>query len=189
MKKIFNPNTAIIEYKGAYNIATLCTIYTEDDAIVTLCNPAPLPKTGQQVLKDSYYIFEGNLYKAKETFVVTDKLDTVKMVYYAIETKSIEWREGEKVDIGWQRVYKGETYQALQSHVSTKELPPSSAPYLWISTNQRPDVKPASWSDKMNYKTGTLLLYKDLIYVVLVDHYSDKAKTPDITPEWYKLKV
>jgi len=49
------------------------------------------------------------------------------------------------------------------------------------------DFKPASWSDKMNYKTGTMLLYKDLIYVVLVDHNSDKAKTPDITPEWYKL--
>lgn len=142
MKKIFNPNTAIIEYKGAYNIATKCTIYTEDDAVVTLCNPAPLPKTGQQVLKDSYYIFEGDLYKIKETFVVADKLDTGKMVYYAIETKSIEWKEGEKVDVGWQRWYKGEYYQAIKAHVTEAKLTPDIATGLWKNINQRPDIKP-----------------------------------------------
>lgn len=51
------------------------------------------------------------------------------------------------------------------------------------------DIKPPSWSDKTTYKAGTELLYKELVYVVLIDHASDKAKTPDITPLWYKLKL
>ena len=50
------------------------------------------------------------------------------------------------------------------------------------------EFKPPSWTDKKHYTVGTVLLYKNLIYIVILEHDSDKAKTPDITTNWYKLK-
>ena len=134
MKQIFCPDMAIVENKDT-TVSQLCTIYTNDESVVTLIKPLKYPEIGGDIVKDTYYIKNDTLVKAITTEKVTATTVTTKIA----DVKPV-------------------------------------------------DVKPPSWMDKMNYKTGTELLYKELVYVVLVDHLSDKAKTPDITSEWYKLR-
>ena len=48
------------------------------------------------------------------------------------------------------------------------------------------EEKPEKWKDKEFYLKGQYVEHKGLNYLVLEDHESDKAKEPDVTPEWYE---
>ena len=45
---------------------------------------------------------------------------------------------------------------------------------------------PTKWGDKTDYLQGQYVEHKGIIFLVLVDHASDKAKEPPDTPEWYE---
>ena len=48
------------------------------------------------------------------------------------------------------------------------------------------ETNPEKWQDKSRYLQGQRVEHKGIFYLVLVDHESDKAKEPDVTPEWYE---
>jgi hypothetical protein len=45
---------------------------------------------------------------------------------------------------------------------------------------------PTKWVDKSKYYQGQYVEHKGIIFLVLIDHASDKAKEPPVTPEWYE---
>lgn len=79
MKKIFCPDTAIVENKDT-TVSQLCTIYTNDESVVTLISPKEYPKIGEPITKDAYYIKEGELVKGIKTELITDKTVITKIV-------------------------------------------------------------------------------------------------------------
>ena len=48
------------------------------------------------------------------------------------------------------------------------------------------ETNPEKWQDKSRYLQGQRVEHKNINYLVLVDHESDKAKEPDVTPDWYE---
>ena len=48
------------------------------------------------------------------------------------------------------------------------------------------ETDPTKWSDKTDYLQGQYVEHKGIIFLVLVDHASDKDKEPPDTPEWYE---
>jgi hypothetical protein len=78
MQKIFCPKMAIVE-NADVTISQICTIYTNDESIVTLIDPKPYPKIGEQIVKDSYYLKEEEVVKATKTELITDKTVTIKI--------------------------------------------------------------------------------------------------------------
>ena len=89
MKKIFCPDTAIVENKDV-TVSQVCTIYTNDESIVTLISPKEYPKIGETIKKDTYYIKEGELVKATQSEIVTDKTVLTKIATEKIDIKVID---------------------------------------------------------------------------------------------------
>lgn len=78
MKQIFCPDTAIVENKDT-TISQKCTIFTNDESIVTLISPKPYPAIGEQLTKDVYYIKDGELLKATSTDLLSSKTVLTKI--------------------------------------------------------------------------------------------------------------
>lgn len=85
MKQIFCPDMAIVENKDT-TVSELCTIYTNDDSIVTLVKPVPYPKIGESVVKDTYYINDGELVKSTTSEKVTTTTVITKVASETILT-------------------------------------------------------------------------------------------------------
>jgi hypothetical protein len=86
MKQIFCPDTAIVENKDT-TVSQKCTIYTNDESIVTLITPKVYPKIGDSVAKDSYYFQDGELLKCTTATVMTVKTIFIKV---ATDIKVVE---------------------------------------------------------------------------------------------------
>jgi hypothetical protein len=78
MKQVYCPDTAIVENKDT-TISQECTIFTNDESIVTLISPKKYPAIGEAITKDVYYIKEGELIKATTTSVVSEETITTKI--------------------------------------------------------------------------------------------------------------
>ena len=184
MQKIFNPDTAIITFKGVYTIAEVCTIYTEDSAVVTLCEPLEMPVMGQPVTINLYYRYEGDLYKCLQSHNRTEwppLLTPALFAYYrANYSEILEWIIGEQVELGWQRIYNGIVYQVIQAHQTQVDWTPPIAITLWKSIDQRPDVI-GVWTTGVPYKVNDIVTYLGNTYKCLQAHTSIQSWNPVAT--------
>lgn len=88
MKKIFCPDAAIVENVDT-TVSQICTIYTNDDSVVTLIAPKPYPKIGETITKDSYYFKDGDLVKVTTTGLVTDTMVLTKIATISVKPAEI----------------------------------------------------------------------------------------------------
>jgi hypothetical protein len=89
MKQIYCPDIAIVENKDVI-VCQQCTIFTNDESIVTLIKPKEFPKIGESLVKDEYYFKEGELVKATKSEIVTKDVMTVKIATEIKDAKVID---------------------------------------------------------------------------------------------------
>ena len=51
--------------------------------------------------------------------------------FYRDNATDLEWMEGEKVEVGWTRMYGGKKYEVLQAHQTLSTWTPDVTPALW----------------------------------------------------------
>ena len=112
-----------------------------------------------------------------------DSVDFAEAKEKAKEPQVKRWLDIDTFKRGHIIEYNGDTYYINMDHDKMEQFPPGTSDKLY--TLREPDI-PEKWQDKSRYLQGQRVEHKGIFYLVLVDHESDKAKEPDVTPEWYE---
>lgn len=105
------------------------------------------------------------------------------MVYRANADTLLNWIQSEKVEIGWQRTYNGDTYVCLQSHVTQIDFTPDITPALW----QLVVVPTPDWQVGVFYQIGDHVFYNSIEYVCLQAHTSIVTWEPPNVPALWQV--
>jgi hypothetical protein len=190
MQKIYIPDTGIVTYNGINTVVQLCTTYTEDSAVVTPCTLEPMPALGSQVVINHYYLFNGDMYKCRQTHnrTANDPLTIPALFsFYRINSQSLEWKVGEQVELGWERIFNGVIYQVIQAHQTQSDWTPVIATTLWKTIDQRPATL-AEWAIGVAYKVNDLVTYQGKTYKCLQAHTSIATWNPAVAGSLWKLQ-
>jgi len=127
---------------------------------------------------------DGNLYVVRQGHrsqvdwfppVVTP---TLFMVYRANADTLLDWIAGEKVELGWQRTYNGDTYECLQGHVTQSDWTPDVVPNLWSLVTPPTE----EWQAGVNYQIDDVVTYNNVEYVCIQAHDSIVGWEPPNVP-------
>jgi len=190
MKKIFTADTAIVTYNGISKVVNHpTTIYTEDSATVTTTTLEPMPALGQPCTINHYYSYGGDMYKCRQTHNRTEHHPLTipaLFTFYRINAGEMEWVVGEQVNVNWERIYQGITYQCLQAHQTQIDWTPPLVPALWKSLDQRPPVA-GVWGYPVAYNVNDIVTYQGHTYKCLQAHTSQAGWTPPAVPALWQL--
>lgn len=130
----------------------------------------------------------GNLYVTRQAHttqadwtpdVVTP---TLFMVYRKDADTLLDWIAGEKVELGWQRTFGGDTYQCLQGHVTQSDWTPDVVPNLWELVVEPSD----EWQPGILYYRDDVVTYNDVEYICLQQHTSIVGwEPPNVPALWH----
>lgn len=106
-------------------------------------------------------------------------------VMYRQNSDTLTWIAGEKVVVGWIRVYNDNNYECLQSHMTITGWPPDSTPSLWtLVTEGCPEwVQPTGAHDAFNI--GDCVTFEGLEYESLINA---NVWSPLVYPAGWQLK-
>ena len=192
MKQVLITDTGIIIYNGVNQVVQHpTTVFTEDSATVTPCTPIPMPAMGQQCTINAYYMFDGYMYKCRQTHNRTTQppiLLPALFAFYRINAADLNWVAGEAVEVGWERIYNGIKYQVIQAHQTQSDWTPPQVPALWKDINQRP-IAIGEWGYPVVYKVNDLVTYQSKTYKCLQAHTSQVGWNPVAVPALWQVQV
>jgi hypothetical protein len=91
--------------------------------------------------------------------------------FYRDNAADLEWMEGEKIEVGWTRMFEGKKYECLQAHQTLSTWTPDVTPALWKL------VAPATneWAYPVSYSVNQLVTYQGSTYSAykLIHHRLD----------------
>lgn len=142
-------------------------------------NITELPAVGVTVYKDSLYTSEDGLVKCRQTHARTiyKPSETPALFsFYRENSDTLQWIPNEQVWVNWKRIYEGNTYKCIQSHMTLVTWTPDVTPALWQLipvTNE--------WSYPVDYKINDIVTYLGNTYRCIQAHTSNVAWTPVAT--------
>lgn len=92
-----------------------------------------LPTKGE-VKEGKFYSYGGKVVyciQSHERTIYAPEQTPALFSFFREETGTLEWIEGEKVEVGWKRTYGGKTFDCLQAHQTLKGWEPDKTPSLW----------------------------------------------------------
>ena len=104
---------------------------------------------------------------------------------YRQNSDTLTWIAGEKVIVGWIRLYNSNPYECLQSHMAQAGWEPDSSPSLWILvTTGCPEwVQPTGAQDA--YNIDDCVTFEGLEYKSLINA---NVWSPSVYPAGWQLK-
>jgi len=116
-------------------------------------------------------------------------MNILEPIWMSVFTADLEWMEGEKVEVGWTRMYEGKKYECLQAHQTLSTWTPDVTPALWKEVVVVVDIP--VWKqptgahdacrigDKVHFPT-----INDPVYESLIDY---NTYSPTVYPAGWKL--
>ena len=92
-----------------------------------------LPIKGE-VTAGKFYSYGGKVVyciQSHERTIYTPEQTPALFSFFRENNVDLEWIEGEKVDVGWERIFGGKTYECLQAHQTLSTWTPDVTPALW----------------------------------------------------------
>lgn len=148
----------------------------------------PLPTVGQLCEAGQIYGYNGGLVICRQTHARTiyPPADTLALfIVYRAGTGVLAWVAGEQVVLGTQRTYGGQTYQAIQAHVTQADWSPDKVPALWKLVVVVPTT--GAWATGVAYKINDQVTYQGKTYKCLQAHTSQAGWMPAAVPALWKL--
>ena len=135
----------------------------------------PLPSSGALKKGEVYSYNNGAVMVVQDhnRTIYTPEQTPALFSFYRDNTTDLEWMEGEKVEVGWTRMYEGKKYECLQAHQTLSTWTPDVTPALWKEIVVVVDipvwVQPTgahdayNIGDKVHFPTITDPVYESLI--------------------------
>jgi len=135
----------------------------------------PLPSSGALKKGEVYSYNNGAVMVVQDhnRTIYTPEQTPALFSFYRDNTTDLEWMEGEKVEVGWTRMYEGKKYECLQAHQTLSAWTPDVTPALWKEIVVVVDipvwVQPTgahdayNIGDKVHFPTITDPVYESLI--------------------------
>jgi hypothetical protein len=142
-------------------------------------NITELPAVGVTVYQDSLYTSEEGLVKCRQTHARTiyKPSETPALFsFYRENSDTLQWIPNEQVWVNWKRVYEGDTYKCIQSHITLVTWTPDVTPALWQLipvTNE--------WTYPVAYKINDIVTYLNKTYRCIQAHTSNVSWNPVAT--------
>jgi hypothetical protein len=97
----------------------------------------------------------------------------------------LDWVDGERVLLGWQRTYDGSTYECIQAHVTQEDYAPDVTPNLW-EVYEEPGGE--EWQAGVAYAIGDVVMYNGTEYECLQAHTAQVGwEPPNVPALWSAL--
>ena len=93
----------------------------------------PLPSSGALKKGEVYSYNNGAVMVVQDhnRTIYTPEQTPALFSFYRDNTTDLEWMEGEKVEVGWTRMYEGKKYECLQAHQTLSTWTLDVTPALW----------------------------------------------------------
>lgn len=144
-----------------------------------------LPSMGWLNKGDTYSYNNGAVMvvQSHERTIYTPEETPALFSFYRDNAAALEWMAGEKVEVGWTRMYEGKKYECLQAHQTLSTWTPDVMPALWKlaapATNE--------WAYPVSYSINQLVTYQGSTYKCLQAHTSQAGWTPPVVPALWQL--
>ena len=182
----------VAEFYKAARIETqqVCVIH-DNLSTISAALFKPLPDKGV-IYKGEFYTYNGKVVyciQSHERTIYAPEQTPALFSFFREETGTLEWIEGEKVEVGWKRTYGGKTFDCLQAHQTLKGWEPDKTPSLWKEAPSEviPVFKQPTGAHDA-YRIGAKVHFptiNDPIYESLIDY---NTYSPTVYPEgWRKL--
>ncbi|MDH7554353.1 MAG: hypothetical protein QHH74_11920 [Spirochaetota bacterium] len=151
-------------------------------------NYEPLPDSGL-ITSGSFYRYNDKVIyciQTHERTIYSPEQTPALFSFYRENTGELEWIEGEKVEVGWVRIYNGKKYECIQAHMTLASWTPDITSALWKEVVEGIPVwvRPTGAHDA--YKKGDKVHYPtidDPVYESLIDA---NVWSPDEYPAGWK---
>ena len=144
-----------------------------------------LPDSGW-IEKDMLYNYQGTVVhciQSHERTIYPPEQTPALFAVYRTNADDLEWITGEKVLMGWKRIYKGKTYVVLQAHMTQESWNPEAT----VGTLWQVQASSSEWEVGVAYKVGDIVTYQGDTYKCLQAHTSQATWTPPAVPAlWEK---
>ena len=100
----------------------------------------PLPSSGALKKGEVYSYNNGAVMVVQDhnRTIYTPEQTPALFSFYRDNTTDLEWMEGEKVEVGWTRMYEGKKYECLQAHQTQSDWTPTATlGVLWKEVPQQ----------------------------------------------------
>lgn len=147
----------------------------------------PLPATGVWCDAGVIYGYNGDLVICRQSHYRTlDAPSTIPALFsiYRVAGGLLAWVANEKVMVGDQRTYGGQTYNCIQAHTTQVDWTPDKTPAMWTLV-----VTTSAWAYPVAYKVGDIVIYapNGFTYKCLQAHTSQAGWNPPAVPAlWQK---
>lgn len=93
----------------------------------------PLPSSGALKKGEVYSYNNGAVMVVQDhnRTIYTPEETPALFSFYRDNVEDLEWMEGEKVEVGWMRIYNNVKYEAVQAHQTLSTWTPDVTPALW----------------------------------------------------------
>lgn len=137
----------------------------------------PLPSTGALKKGEVYSYNNGAVMVVQDhnRTIYTPEETPALFSFYRDNVADLEWMEGERVEVGWTRMFGGKKYECLQAHQTQVDWTPDRTPTLWKEKVVVVDIpvwkQPTGAHDA--YKKGDRVHFptiNDPVYESLIDY-------------------
>lgn len=157
----------------------------------------PLPEQGEECVAGFLYQWDdpnqtfddeplSNVIKCIQTHNRTEhdpRTIPALFSFFRVNADDLEWIENEFVEVGWKRVYEGNTYTVIQAHQTLPGWTPDVVPALWSL-----DVAPSEdWQVGVSYAVGDEVTYEGTLYRCLQAHTSIAGWQPPNVPALWQV--
>jgi len=139
----------------------------------------PLPASGKLIIGSIYSYGNGAVMVRQtheRTIYTPEETPALFSFYRDNASAEMEWIDGEKIEVGWKRTYKGKTYECLQAHQTQSDWPPDKTPALWKEVVVIPAT--GEWKAGIAYKVGDEVMYLGKKYRCRQAHTSISTWNP-----------
>lgn len=155
------------------------TVIHNDLSTLSAQKYEPLPNKGR-IEQGKFYSYNGKVVlciQSHDRTIYPPEQTPNLFSFYRTNADNLEWIVGEKVDVGWKRVYNGKTYQCLQAHMTQVDWTPTATlGLLWsvVATT-------SEWAIGVAYKVNDIVTYQTKTYKCLQAHTSISTWNPVAT--------
>jgi hypothetical protein len=138
-----------------------------------------LPSSGELKIGEIYSYGNGMVMVRQthtRTIFTPEQTPALFSFYRDNATAELEWIDGEKVKVGWKRIYEGKTYECLQAHQTQADWTPDKTSALWKEVVVIPTT--GEWKAGVVYKVGDEVMYLGKKYRCRQAHTSIQTWNP-----------
>lgn len=160
-------------------------IYAYDNlSEIDTSNIPELPNTGE-LIEGDIYLWQGIIIMVRQSHYRTiynpDQTPAL-FSFYRTNSDTLQWIEGEKIEVGWIRIYIDVSYVCIQAHMTVYGQTPDVVPALWNVIQNG-----FEWQVGVAYSINDEVTYNGNTYKCLQSHTSIITWIPPNVPALWQL--